>query len=111
MQEPDCWQSNFQSPGLDSILNAEFAQKHLASDDPKSAVIMLSLHKAAEEVTRYSFIGGDAFMLSESIPDEKPDHYTSRDDRSMRVICMNTMWHLFSDLMNSLRSFVPNPNE
>ena len=31
MQEPDCLQNNFESHGLDSLLSAECAQKHLAS--------------------------------------------------------------------------------
>ena len=33
-------------------------------------------------------------MLSELIPDEIPDHHTSQDDRSMRVIAMNAMFDL-----------------
>ena len=72
---------------------------------------MLLIHKAAAEVTRYSFIGGEAYMLSELIPDEISDHFTSQDDRSMRVIPMNTMWHLFGDLLTSVRSFCPNAHE
>ena len=72
---------------------------------------MLSLHKAAAEVTRYSFIGGEAYMLSELIPDEIPDHHTSQDDRFMRVIVMNAMWHLFGDLLTSVRSFCQNAHE
>ena len=67
-------------------------------DDPKSAVILLSLHKAAKEVTRYSFIGGEAYMLSELIPDEMP-HYTSRDDRSMRVLFMSYHQHLLTGIL------------
>ena len=91
-------------------LGKVYGNNQILLDDPKSAVILLSLHKAAKEVTRYSFIGGEAYMLSELIPDEMP-HYSSRDDRSIRLICMNTLWHLYGDLMTSLRSFVPNNNE
>ena len=49
-------------------------------------------------------------MLSELIPDEMP-HYSSRDDQAIRVICMNTLWHLYSDLITSIRNFVPNSSE
>ena len=37
--------------------------------------------------------------------------YSTQDDRNMRVIAMNCLWHLFSDLLTSVRSFTPNPNE
>ena len=74
-------------------------------------MIILSLRKAAAEVARFSLIGRGAYMLSELIPDEIPDHHTSQDGRSMRVIAMNAMWYLFGDLLTSVRSFCPNADE
>lgn len=70
----------------------------------------VSLHKTAAEVARYGFIG-KAYMLSELISDAIVDHYTSHDDRSMRVVALNALWHLLPDLLTSVQSFCPNAQE
>ena len=49
-------------------------------------------------------------MLADLIPDGMSD-YLTQDDHNMRVIAMNCLWHLFSDILTSVRSFTPNPNE
>ena len=71
----------------------------------------MSLDKAAEAVARYSFLGGEAFLLSELVSDHMPNHLSSHDERSMRVIALNAMWNMFSDFLTSVRSFVPNTHE
>ena len=49
-------------------------------------------------------------MLADLISDGMSD-YSTQDDRNMRIVAMNCLWHLFSDLLTSVKLFTPNPNE